>query len=320
MKRVISTTTAFGFILTLGVGAGIAGQKYLNISNRVGELMKRAGIHQYFSVPATAVEDRLAPVMIPPAAQGQLALYILVGQSNMVGKSAVPDGFDLPQNAYTFGNDYQWHLATSPVDSAKGQVDLVSADEFTGFGPALAFARSLLTKNSAQPIGLIPCAKSGSSIIEWEKSLDDQTLYGSCLKRVRAASTMGTVSGILFFQGEADTVDPEQFPDLNPAADAWAEKFATFAYNFRQDIGNPGTPLVFAQLGQPDDLEGLPNWALVQQQQENIQIPNAKMIKTNDLPMAGIHYRPDSYVAIGERLAEALAQIGTANSQEESSP
>ena len=173
------------------------------------------------------------------------------------GKSAVPDGFDIPQNAYTFGNDYQWHLSTSPVDSAEGQVDLVSADEFTGFGPALAFARSLLTKNSTQPIGLIPCAKSGSSIAEWEKSLDERTLYGSCLKRVRAASTMGTVSGILFFQGEADTVDPEQFADLNPAADAWAEQFATFAYNFRQDIGNPGTPLVYAQLGQPDDLEGV---------------------------------------------------------------
>ena len=35
--------------------------------------------------------------------------------------------------------------------------------------------------------------------------------------------------------------------------------------------------------------------------------------------MAGIHYQPDSYVAIGERFAEALAQIGEANSQRESS-
>ena len=140
-------------------------------------------------------------------------------------------------------------------------------------------------------------------------SLSDQSLYGSCLKRVRAASTMGTISGILFFQGEADTIDPKQYPALQPAADAWAEKFATFAYNFRQDIGNPGTPLVYAQLGQPDDLQGLPNWALVQQQQENIQIPNAKMIKTNDLPMVGIHYTADSYVVIGTRFAEGMKQI-----------
>ena len=310
MKRAINTTTAFGFILALGVGVGIVSQKYLDVSAQVGNLMKRMGIYHYFYAPTAVLKERLAPVLIPDAAQGKLNLYVLVGQSNMVGMSEVPEGFEPPENVYTFGNDYQWHQATSPVDSAVGQIDSVSADEEAGFGPAIAFAQSRIAANPDQPIGLIPCAKSGSSITQWAKSLSDHSLYGSCLKRVRAASTMGTVSGILFFQGEADTIDPKQFPSLSPAADAWAEKFATFAYNFRQDIGNPGTPLVYAQLGQPDDLQGLPNWALVQEQQVNIQIPNAKMIETNDLPMAGIHYTPDSYVTIGQRFAEAIGQIG----------
>ena len=320
MKRAINTTTALGFILALGVGAGIVSQQYLNVSAQIGELMKRVGIYDYFYAPTAALEDRLVPVTIPEAARGQLKLYVLVGQSNMVGKSAAPDGFELPQNTYTFGNDYQWHEATSPVDSAEGQVDQVSADEGAEFGPALAFARSLSISNPKQAIGLIPCAKDGSSITDWAKSLSDQSLYGSCLKRVRAASTMGKVSGILFFQGEADTIDPVQYPALQPAADAWAEKFATFVYNFRQDMGNPGTPLVYAQLGQPDDLQGLPNWALVQRQQENIQIPNAKMIKTNDLPMMGIHYTADSYVTIGERFAEAVEQIESATPTPGESP
>lgn len=311
MKRAIDTTTAFGFILALGIGAGIVSQRYLNVSTQIGELMKRVGIYDYFYVPTAAVQDRLMPTTIPEAAQGKLKLYVLVGQSNMVGKSAVPDGFELPQNTYTFGNDYQWHEAASPVDSSEGQVDAVSADEEAGFGPALAFARSLSTSNPEQAIGLIPCAKDGSSITDWAQSLSERSLYGSCLKRVRAASTMGNVSGILFFQGEADTIDPVKYPTLQPAADTWAEKFATFAYNFRQDIGNPTTPLVYAQLGQPEDLQGLPNWALVQAQQANIQIPNAKMIKTNDLPMVGIHYTADSYVSIGERFAEATIAIGS---------
>ena len=310
MKRAMNKTTAFGFILALGVGAGIVSQKYLDVSAQVGNLMKKVGIYHYFYAPTAVLKERLAPALIPDAKQGRLNLYVLVGQSNMVGMSEVPEGFELPENVYTFGNDYQWHQAVSPVDSAVGQVDNVSADEEAGFGPALAFAQSRMAENPNQSIGLIPCAKSGSSISQWDKSLSDQSLYGSCLKRVRAASTMGTVSGILFFQGEADTIDPKEFPSLNPAADAWAEKFATFAYNFRQDIGNPGTPLVYAQLGQPDDLQGLPNWALVQEQQANIQIPNAKMIVTNDLPMMGIHYTPDSYAAIGERFAEAIGQIG----------
>lgn len=312
MKRAIYRTTAFGFILALGVGAGIAVQKYLNVSNHIAGLMRRVGLYRYVAAPNAAIKDQLIPVTIPPEAQGQLRLYVLVGQSNMVGKAKVPEGFEVPQNTYTFGNDYQWHEAEVPVDNDEGQVDAVSADEFTGFGPALAFARSLIAENPDQPIGLIPCAKSGSSIAEWERSVDDQSLYGSCLKRVRAASPMGTVSGILFFQGEADTIDPRQFPNLRPAAEAWAEKFAAFAYNFRRDIGNPGTPLVFAQIGQPDDLEGLPNWTLVQQQQENIQIPNAIMIRTSDLQMAdNIHYTADSYATIGERYADAMRSIST---------
>ena len=270
--------------------------------------MKTIGIYKYFASPTSALGERFASEPIPGQVQGQLELYVLVGQSNMVGKSAVPNGFSPPQNTYTFGNDYQWHIADSPVDSAKGQIDEVSLDKFAGFGPALVFAQRLL-EDSDQAIGLIPCAKSGSSITEWERSLSDRTLYGSCLKRVRAASTMGTVSGILFFQGEADAVDPAQYPNIKPAPDTWAEKFATFAYNFRQDIGSPNTPLVYAQLGQPSDLEGLPNWGLIQQQQENIQIPNASIIKTNDLPMTDVHFTAEGYVEIGKRYAEAIKAI-----------
>ncbi|MEN8446897.1 MAG: sialate O-acetylesterase, partial [Cyanobacteria bacterium J06555_13] len=103
-------------------------------------------------------------------------------------------------------------------------------------------------------------------------------------------------------------------PSLRPDAEAWAEKFAIFAYNFRQDVGEPNLPLVYAQLGQPEDLEGLPNWELVQQQQENIQIPNGQMIETDDLPMDGIHYTADSYKVIGQRFADAIAAIQSGRS------
>lgn len=320
MKRAINTTTAFGFVLALGLGVGIAGQKYLNVSDRIGALTKKIGIYKYFAAPTVASGAPLAASMIPEQAQGQLALYVLIGQSNMVGQSAVPAGFTPPENTYTFGNDYQWHKADFPVDSAQGQVDEVSLDQLAGFGPALPFAQALATADPKQAVGLISCAKSGSAIAQWGRSLSDRTLYGSCLKRVRAASTMGTVSGILFFQGEADAIDPEQFPAIAPAADTWAEQFATFAYNFRQDIGSPNAPLVYAQLGQPADLEGLSNWAAIQQQQESIQIPNAKMIKTSDLPMIGIHFTADSYIEIGNRYAAAMKTIGkAANSSETTS-
>ncbi len=221
---------------------------------------------------------------------------------------------------FTFGNNYRWTVASEPIDSAANQIDRVSEDPNAGFGPALSFAKTLVAQDSNQIIGLIPCAKEGSSITDWQKSLNDQTLYGSCVKRVRAASQMGTVSGILFFQGEADTIDPQKYPTLNPQAEVWAEKFATFAYNFRTDIGDPDLPLVYAQLVQPKDLEGLPNWALVQAQQASIQIPNGVMITTDDLAMDGLYFTVDSYKTIGERFAEAFANIIPANPDNPSLP
>ncbi|MEL7355732.1 MAG: sialate O-acetylesterase [Cyanobacteria bacterium J06560_6] len=270
------------------------------------------GLQRYF-LGVTASGDRpeaqLSPSVISDRLQGRLKLYVLIGQSNMVGKAEIPADIATSANVFTFGNDYQWQVARPPVDSPQDQVDAISTDDPAGFGPAMPFALSLIEENNNQIIGLIPCAKSGSSITDWQKSPSDTTLYGSCLKRVRAASPMGTVSGILFFQGEADAIDPQRFPSLTPDAAAYAEKFATFAYNFRTDIGRADLPFVYAQLGQPSDLEGLPNWGDIQQQQENLQIPNGMMITTRDLPMDGIHFTADSYRVIGQRFADAMRFI-----------
>lgn len=310
----LRTFTAFTLTLLCGAGIGILLQNYFKITQRATSLLGRTGLSQYVSRPIPASQDQLATSQaIPPQLQGRLKLYVLVGQSNMVGAAEIPADISVSANIFTFGNNYRWSPAVPPIDSEVDQVDLVSFDEAPGFGPALPFAQTLIEQNNNQIIGLIPCAKNGASITDWAKNPSDQSLYGSCLKRIRAASPMGTVSGILFFQGEADAIDPQQFPALQPDAEAWAEKFATFAYNFRSDIGNPRLPLIYAQIGQPEDLEGLPNWEAVQAQQESIQIPDAAMITTKDLPMDGIHFTAAGYRTIGQRFAEALDRVGTSS-------
>jgi len=305
MKNVIRSLIAFVLTLTCGTAIGIMLQKYANVSEMAGNQLRKMGVYDPAFEPSTLESA------IPERLQGKLKLYVLMGQSNMVGRADLPVDLAISANIYTFGNNYRWQIAKPPLDDSSAQVDLVSADDEIGFGPAFAFAKTLVEQNNNQLIGLIPCARSGSSITEWAKNPSDATLYGSCLKRVRAASPMGTVSGILFFQGEADAIDPEKFPGLNPDAAAWAEKFATFAFNFRSDIGNPNLPLVYAQLGQPENLEGLPNWGEIQQQQERLQIPNGRMIVTKDLPMDGIHFTTDSYQVIGQRFADAIANPET---------
>lgn len=309
MKPALRTFTAFSLTLICGAGLGIVLQKYLDVSKHSANLLRKVGLYQYVAEPNKRLQENLNKPVIAPRLQGRLKLYVLVGQSNMVGAAELPAGIETSANIFTFGNDYRWAVTEPPVDSSVNQVDTISADENAGYGPAFPFARALVAQNNNQIIGLIPCARNGASITDWEKSPSDQSLYGSCLKRIRAASPMGTVEGILFFQGEADAIDPTQFPSLQPDATAWAEKFATFVYNFRSDIGKADLPLLYAQLGAPDDLEGLPNWGDVQQQQESIQLPNAKMIVTKDLPMDGIHFTADSYRVIGQRFADALQDV-----------
>lgn len=311
----LRSVTAFSLALICGTGLGVGLQRYFDLSAKTGGWLQKVGLSRYFYAPTEVLADSLEQSAIAEQLQGNLKLYVLVGQSNMVGAAAIPDDIKTSANVFTFGNDYHWEKATEPVDSPAGQVDSVSEDPKSGFGPAFTFAKTLVAEDSSQLIGLIPCAKDGSSITEWQRNLSDQTLYGSCLKRVRAASSMGEVSGILFFQGEADTIDPQQFPTLQPDAEAWAEKFALFAYNFRQDIGKPNLPLVYAQLGQPADLDGLPNWDLVKAQQKNIQIPDATLIETADLPMEGIHFTVDSYKVIGQRFAEAMNSVRVAQAK-----
>ncbi len=306
----LRSITVIGLALICGTGLGIGLQKYLNLSAKGGDLLRVVGLYDRFYAPHEALASRFDDQpAVPERLQGKLKLYVLMGQSNMVGAAEIPEVIATSANVFTFGNDYRWQPASEPIDNPENQVDSVSQDADFGFGPAFTFAKTLVAEDSNQLIGLIPCAKNGSSIADWQRNLSDQTLYGSCLKRVRAASPMGEVSGILFFQGEADTIDPKQFPSLRPNAEAWAENFALFAYSFRQDIGRPNIPLVYAQIGQPKDLKGLPNWTLVQKQQESIQIPNGAMIETNDLPMGGIHFTADSYKVIGQRFAEAINQL-----------
>ena len=141
---------------------------------------------------ATAALTPSGATAIPAEYQGKLKLFILAGQSNMSGRGEVPgDLKHTNPRVYLFGNDYQWKLAEEPVDSAVGQVDMVSEDRDAGMSPSLSFAETLLGSKPEWAIGLIPCAKSSSSLLDWRQNDDPKSLYGSCLKRIQQAAANG---------------------------------------------------------------------------------------------------------------------------------
>lgn len=250
-----------------------------------------------------------ARVALPPEHLGALSLFVLAGQSNMSGRAPLPNPLPpaLP-GVYVFGNDGRWHEGREPVDFAEGQIDDVSADPGAGAGPAAAFAAALRDKRKGRPIGLIPCAKGGSSLAEWRRHLGDHTLYGSCLNRARAATTAGTIAGVLFFQGETDAMDPAlTAADAHPAPSSWAAAFESFVRDLRKDLGAPDLPIVFAELG-PQPTDGrFPAWERVKEQQRAVTIPGVARIRTDDLSLGdAVHFGLEGYEVIGKRFAEAM--------------
>jgi hypothetical protein len=248
---------------------------------------------------------------IPEEYQGKLHLFILAGQSNMSGRGGIPQPVSAPNpRIYVFGNDYQWRLAAEPIDDPTNQVDKVSEDENAGFSPALPFAATIVEHRPEMLIGLIPCAMDDTTIQDWGRNLSDETLYGSCLKRARTASTMGSVSGILFFQGESDALDPKKNSELNLSPNQWADKFTVFINDWRSDLGLTDMPVVFAQIGTNTRPNRYPNWEVVQEQQSSVRLPFCKMITTNDLTLKDtVHFTTESYQIIGRRFAEAYLEI-----------
>jgi hypothetical protein len=300
--------TWIGMALVFAVGA-ICGV-WLQRSYGAGNLLRAAGV-----LPArpesTPVPTRTA-VGVPGEFQGNLTLFALAGQSNMSGWGPLDPEQELHPHAFLFGNDYLWRLAHEPTDHPEGQVDLVSLDgvRVVGTSPGLAFAKELLSRQPDLVVGLIPCAKGNTTIIEWQSSRSDDTLYGSCLKRIAAASTMGHLAALLFFQGEADAVDPKQEEDRVLSAHDYADRFTQYINDLRRDLARPNLPVVYAQIGSHAAPEAFTNWGVVQEQQAAVRLPCVAMIATDDLPLYdGVHYTAKSYQRIGARFAEAYERL-----------
>lgn len=300
----VTTTLVLGFLLLRGYGSW-------NLSKVMGLISR---------IPFQTQGMERGEPSIPEAYVGKLQLFILAGQSNMAGVADMPKtALKTHPKIYVFGNDYRWKLAKEPVDSSIDQVDRVSRDNDAGFGPSVSFAETLLEQRPAMVIGLIPCAKGGSSIAEWRRNLSDQTLYGSCLKRVRAASPMGNVAGLLYFQGEIDTVDPKEQPGKTLLPGRWADEFKLLVEHWRRDFNLPELLIVFAQIGTNTEPDRFKHWTVVKAQQRQVQLPFTAMITTDDLALEDyVHFTSESYQTIGQRFAKAYLALLAAKATEDS--
>jgi len=223
-------------------------------------------------------------------------LWVLAGQSNMVGRAKIDPSYNKDPRVRMLSVDGVWQQAAHPLHEPNRP----------GAGPGLEFGVSLVRATNV-PVGLIPCAKGGTSMAQWSPDLASQgtaSLYGNLLHRVRGEG--GRVAGIVWYQGENDT-------GAKPSA-LYKETFKQFIPKLRSDLGSANLPFYYAQLARYANYVAprsgyYSEWNIVQEAQRILEgeVPNVHMVATVDLEHGDlIHLSRESLERVGRRFALAV--------------
>ncbi|HEX7242732.1 MAG TPA: sialate O-acetylesterase [Longimicrobiaceae bacterium] len=251
--------------------------------------MRRAAL--LFLFAAAACSEAAAP-----SADEGWDLYLLAGQSNLVGQ-APPEGFATPELG-----DRAWELILGEWVPLR---EPLRGNRYA-VGPIGAFAAATVAQKDSRTVGVVICGAGNTGIAEWQKG-SPSALYGSCLFQAQEARVKGTFRGVVFAQGENDGLGGE---GARPAE--WGALFARWAADVRADLGDPELPVVYSQVGTPGPAfaASAATWAEVQRQQAGAGVPRSRMVPTSDLPtLDGLHFTRDAYQEIGRRWARAMAEL-----------
>ena len=235
--------------------------------------------------------------ILPP--KGKFHLFLLVGQSNMAGRGIVAPQDKIPDpRVLMLSQAGEWVPAVDPMHFDKPAV--------VGVGLGRSFAVAVAEANPGVTIGLIPCAVGGSPIDAWRPGVFYEPTHShpwdDALRRAKLALQAGTLQGILWHQGEADSTVA-----LAPAYEA---KLHDLIDRLRAELGAPDLPFVAGQLGRfegsPwDDAKGRVDQALRDLPRK---VPHTAFVSAEGLKDKGdkIHFDSDSYREFGRRYAEAF--------------
>ncbi|MEN9574150.1 MAG: hypothetical protein RL514_2005 [Verrucomicrobiota bacterium] len=238
------------------------------------------------------------PVKLP--AKEKLHLYLLIGQSNMAGRGVVEPADQVPHpRILKLTKENAWAPATDPLHFDKPTI--------VGVGLGSSFGRAMAEVSPDATIGLIPCAVGGTPLSRWSKGGD---LYQQALERAKLALKDGTLKGILWHQGEADSGN-------EALAKPYGERLAKMVRDLRADLGAGEVPFVAGQLGEflkREDKDGKPSlWPLVNEQIAALpkSVPHAAAVESTGLrPKSdNVHFDSPSLREFGQRYAKAMRQL-----------
>lgn len=219
-------------------------------------------------------------------------IYLLMGQSNMVGRdTAGLESQTLDERVGFLDAAKHWYVAREPMHVGG-----------SGIGLGIPFAQEMLKRTAGKDckIGLVPCAVGGTPLKRWEKGGD---LYERAVARAKEALAAGVLKGVLWHQGESDSEKPED-------AESYGQRLTQMFQDLRADLQAPEVPIVVGQLGEfvrfpyaktvQDAIKGLPQ-----------HLPHVGFADSQGLPHKGdsLHFSADAEREFGRRYADVMEQL-----------
>ena len=220
-----------------------------------------APTHGYvtYTLVANGVESNSVSLIgLPP--KEKLHIYLLIGQSNMEGHGTPFDpALDAPDpRVLQFGS--RDGMESVFVEAQHPLTSLTAGGNEIGMG--VEFAKTMLASNTDPDvvICLINHAKGSSAIQWWEPgALDNKQrnpqnganyhLYDEAIQRVGAAEVYGVVKGVLWHQGEYNSIAHNSNP--SPEPNLYAQRLQGLVDNLRRDLAIPGLPFLCGKFVPP---------------------------------------------------------------------
>lgn len=259
-----------------------------------------------------------------PASGKKIKLFILSGQSNMVGQglsAELPQNLKTPNDRILLFEDGKWQ----PLRPLRHT-----------FGPEIAFAHAMAKQWPGETIGIVKQAWGGTGVLAWNprwtKEKADLTndgrkgnLWKVLTDKVNAAREAADcdVRGFLWQQGAKDM-------NSLVTAKAYLKNLSELVKGLRRETGVADLPLILGTYrsdGVPDDVSDLdpenypssrrPGAAYVIKAQWEAQtaLAPAKAIPLRNLPLhpENIHYNTAGILQLGELFAAGFVELERKN-------
>ena len=274
----------------------------------------------FFITPSVSVQAETAPRDKDP-----IQVFILSGQSNMDGRG-VPDKLTPEQQKLiTPAPDilYYYHLMPgldyAEIGNHKWEQLAIFTNRWNGkqFGPEITFGKNIAENLSDQKIAVLKLSQGGANLYrDYSPTINDEEIHGyhlypwlirtanRAIGRLEQMGYQPQIKAFIWVQGWSDAFASEA------SANNYEKNLTEFFQYIRRDFGNPSLPIVFSQINPDIKVKWAPpvyaaQAAVAAADRNSIMIPSTDLTLLED----GAHFTPDSYITLGNNLADAYFKL-----------